>query len=341
MSGRRISFVIPSYNEEESLDQLHAELHAATQGAGLEIAEILFVDDGSRDGTWAKIQQLSLRDPLVKAIRFRRNFGKAAALSAGFGAATGDVVFTLDADLQDDPAEIPNFLAKLDEGFDVVSGWKRRRHDPWHKVGPSRIFNRMVSWVSGCRLHDHNCGFKAYRREVLDEVELYGELHRFVPVLAHARGFRVSEVVVNHRSRVHGRSKYGFSRFIKGFLDIMTVQFLSRFGQRPLHLLGGIGLVFIAVGVVGLLFLAGLWLLDRGPIGTRPLLPYSALLVGLGTQLICFGVLAELLTSYHIRDVKTYSVADRVGWSRVSPSVDSVEGRDRSSRPPDRGNSDA
>jgi glycosyltransferase involved in cell wall biosynthesis len=319
MSRRRVSFVIPSYNEEESLEQLHSELDAVIKSEDLDAVEILFIDDGSKDGTWRKIQELAGRDHRVKGIRFRRNFGKAAALSAGFGRVSGDIVFTLDADLQDDPTEIPRFLSKLDEGFDVVSGWKKRRHDPWHKVGPSRVFNRMVSKVSGCQLHDHNCGFKAYRREVLGEVELYGELHRFVPVLAHAKGFKVSEVVVNHRARQFGHSKYGFSRFIKGFLDIMTVQFLSRFGQRPLHLLGGLGLVFILIGILGLGFLAVVWLLDRGPIGTRPLLPYSALLVGLGTQLICFGVLAELITSYQIKDVKTYSIAEQAGQGELDP----------------------
>ena len=313
MNDRRISVVIPSYNEAESLEQLHAELDEVIQVQGLGLAEFFFIDDGSQDGTWRKIEELAGRDPRVRGIRFRRNFGKAAALSAGFGEVSGEVVFTLDADLQDNPAEIPKFLSKLDEGYDVVSGWKRRRHDPWHKVGPSRIFNRIVSAVSGCSLHDHNCGFKAYRREVLGEVDLYGELHRFIPVLAHSKGYRVGEVVVNHRARRFGRSKYGFSRFLKGLLDILSVQFLARFGQRPLHLLGSIGLFFLFLGTLGLGYLTYLWLTDQGPIGTRPLLPYSATLLGLGTQLIGFGVLAELITSYHIKSVKTYSIADRVG----------------------------
>ena len=205
--------------------------------------EFIFVDDGSRDGSWAVLTELAERDPRVGAIRFRRNFGKAAALTAGFQAARGDLVFTLDGDLQDDPAEIPRFLAELEQGYDVISGWKKTRHDPWHKVYPSRVFNWMVSRLTGCRLHDHNCGFKLYRREVLREVGIYGELHRFIPVLAHARGFRVGEVVVRHRRRRHGASKYGFSRLLKGFLDLLTVRFLTRFSQRPLHVLGGIGLV--------------------------------------------------------------------------------------------------
>ena len=205
-------------------------------------------------------RRLAGGDPRVSAIRFRRNFGKAAALTAGFRAARGDMVFTLDADLQDDPAEIPRFLAELEKGFDVVSGWKKTRHDPWHKVYPSRVFNWLVSRLTGCRLHDHNCGFKLYRREVLREVGIYGELHRFIPVLAHARGFRVGEVAVHHRRRRHGASKYGFSRFFKGFLDLLTVRFLTRFSQRPLHVLGGIGSALFGLGSVGMLSLALLWL---------------------------------------------------------------------------------
>ena len=208
----------------------------------------------------------------MRAIRFRRNFGKAAALTAAFQAARGELVFTLDGDLQDDPAEIPRFLAELEKGYDVVSGWKKTRHDPWHKVYPSRVFNWMVSRVSGCRLHDHNCGFKLYRSEVLREIGIYGELHRFIPVLAHARGFRVAEVEVRHRSRRHGASKYGFSRFFKGFLDLLTVRFLTRFSQRPLHVLGGIGLSLLGLGSLGMLYLAVLWLDPSQPADRRPAL---------------------------------------------------------------------
>ncbi len=230
------------------------------------------MDDGSRDGSWSVLSNLAASDPRVRAIRFRRNFGKAAALTAGFAAARGERIFTLDADLQDDPAEIPRFLERLDEGYDVVSGWKKTRHDPWHKVIPSRIFNGMVSRLTGCRLHDHNCGFKLYRREVVREVGIYGELHRFVPVLAHARGFRVGEIEVHHRPRKHGSSKYGFSRFLKGFLDLLTVRFLTRFRQRPLHILGALGVVMLTVGLVGLTYLAVLWVIGDRPIGNRPLL---------------------------------------------------------------------
>jgi glycosyltransferase involved in cell wall biosynthesis len=316
-----ISVVVPLYNEAESLAVLHAELVRSIETNNLGPAEILFVDDGSRDGSWAVIHKLAASDPRVRGIRFRRNFGKAAALTAGFLAAKGTTIFTLDGDLQDDPAEIPRFLAKLDEGYEVVSGWKRTRHDPWHKVGPSRIFNRMVSSLTGCKLHDHNCGFKAYRREVLDEVTLYGELHRFVPVLAFERGFKVSEIVVNHRPRKFGHSKYGIARFIKGLLDLLTVHFLSRYGQRPLHLLGAIGLAMLALGILGLVYLAILWVFGYRPIGDRPLLFYSGTLLGVGTQLLCMGVLAEMVTAYSIRESDTFSVAETL---EPSPDPESI-----------------
>lgn len=306
-----ISVVVPLYNEASSLAALHAELTAAFTKLGVPV-EFVFIDDGSRDESWSIVKDLARGDTRVRAIRFRRNFGKAAALTAGFRAARGAIVFTLDADLQDDPAEVPRFLAKLDEGFDVVSGWKRRRHDPWHKVYPSRVFNRMVSALTGCRLHDHNCGFKAYRREVLDEVEIYGELHRFVPALAHARGFLVGEIEVHHRARQFGASKYGFSRFMKGLLDLLTVRFLTRFSQRPLHVLGATGLVLFALGLAGLGYLAILWALGYRPIGDRPLLPYSVAVLSVGTQLFSLGILAELVTSYSIRTEDTYSVAERL-----------------------------
>jgi glycosyltransferase involved in cell wall biosynthesis len=307
-----ISVVIPVYNEQGSLRELYDELDTVF-GDGpacpLEV-EFVFVDDGSRDGSWSILSTLSKRDPRIRAIRFRRNFGKAAALTAGFEAARGERIFTIDADLQDDPAEIPRFLARLDEGYDVISGWKKTRYDPWHKVYPSRVFNWMVSSLTGCRLHDHNCGFKLYRREVMREVGIYGELHRFVPVLAHARGFRVGEIEVKHRPRRHGSSKYGLSRFLKGFLDLLTVRFLTRFRQRPLHVLGGTGLALSGVGFIGLAYLAILWIMGFRPIGDRPLLFYSIAFLFVGVQLLSLGVLAELVTAYNIRAEDTYSIAE-------------------------------
>jgi len=309
-----ISVVIPVYNEEESLTTLHSELGAAFARLGGEV-EFVFVDDGSRDGSWRRIEELAGRDPRVRGVRFRRNFGKASALTAGFQSARGDRVFTLDADLQDDPAEIARFLERLDSGLDVVSGWKRTRHDPWHKVYPSRVFNAMVSTLTGCRLHDHNCGFKAYRAEVLREVGIYGELHRFVPALAFAKGFRVGEIEVNHRARRHGSSKYGVARFLKGFLDLLTVVFLTRFRQRPLHIFGGSGLLISTLGILGLLFLAGVWIANLWqpaphPIGGRPLLSYSVALLVVGVQLFSLGIVAELVTSYGLSAGDTYSIAE-------------------------------
>lgn len=281
--------------------------------------ELIFIDDGSTDGSWDLIETLSEEDVRVSGIRFRRNFGKAAALTAGMREARGDRIMMMDADLQDNPAEIPAFLAKLDEGFDVVNGWKEVRLDPWHKTLPSKVFNGMVSGLTGLRLHDHNCGFKLFRSEVAEEVRIYGELHRFIAVLAHARGFRVAELPVHHRPRKHGHSKYGIRRFLRGLLDLITVKFLTGFGQRPQHLMGAVGLAFFFVGTLGLGYLMLVWLLTQtglfpgDPIGPRPLLAYSVAFVLLGAQGMSFGLIAELLVSYTSRDRDTFSVRERTG----------------------------
>jgi dolichol-phosphate mannosyltransferase len=312
-----LSVVIPVFNEAESLETLHQELSdvAAAQGYDL---DVVFVDDGSTDGSWAAIRRLAAADPRVSGLRFRRNFGKAAALSAGFDQARGELVMTLDADLQDDPREITNFLAKMDHNLDVVSGWKQVRHDPWHKVLPSRVFNWMVSKLTGVNLHDHNCGMKCYRREIFEEVRLYGELHRFVPVLAAARGYRVGEIVIQHRSRQHGRSKYGLSRIVKGFLDLLTVKFLTGFGQRPQHVLGTVGLASFLLGAIWLTYLAVWWVVSRMGIGLEPVLlhekpavMYSLGFLLLGGQLMSMGFLAELIIAYHSPDRRAYSVSER------------------------------
>ncbi len=313
-----ISLVIPVYNERDSLAPLHEEITQAAARGGLDL-EVIFVDDGSRDGSWEVIAELARRHPTVRGIRFRRNFGKAAALSAGFRAAHGDTILTLDADLQDDPAEIPRFLHALGQGKDVVSGWKRTRRDPWHKVWPSRVFNRLVSWLTGVRLHDHNCGMKCYRAEVFREIRLYGELHRFIPVLAAARGFRVGEIEINHRPRRYGRSKYGVRRFLKGFLDLMTVKFLTGFGQRPQHLLGSVGLLSFLAGAVGMIYLGVTWVIrlwDQTafePLHNRPLLTYSVAALLLGAQMISIGLIAEMITAYQGRDEDSYSIAEQTG----------------------------
>jgi dolichol-phosphate mannosyltransferase len=320
-----ISVVIPVYNERDSLVQLHAELMAVASKARLDL-EIFFVDDGSTDGSWSVIADLAASDSKVTGVRFRRNFGKAAALSGGFRAAKGDRILTLDADLQDDPAEIPRFLAALDQGLDVISGWKRTRHDPWHKVWPSRFFNRLVSMLTGVWLHDHNCGMKCYSAEVFREVRLYGELHRFIPVLAAARGFKVGEIVIAHRPRIHGRSKYGMRRFVKGFLDLLTVKFLTGFGQRPQHLLGSIGLGSFAVGSLGLIYLGITWTINLIavepkpflPLHQRPLLIYAVAALLLGAQMMSIGFLAELITAYQGRDEDSYSIAEQIRGPEIA-----------------------
>ena len=313
-----LSAVIPVYNEQESLSQLHTELSEVAKSQRYDL-EVLFVDDGSTDQSWQRILELSQADPRVRGIRFRRNFGNAAALQAGFRAATGEQIVTLDADLQDDPHEIPRFLAALDQGADVVSGWKKVRHDPLEKVLPSRAFNWLVSFMTGVRLHDHNCGFKCYRREVLDEVHLYGELHRFVPVLAAARGWVVSEIVVNHRARAFGKSKYGLRRYLKGFLDLLTVYFLTGFGRRPQHLLGTIGILSFLCGLGGLSYLGVYWVLAQcfpdwkwQPLHQRPAVIYSMGALLFGGQLLSMGFLAELFTAYYGRHSEGYSIK---AWS--------------------------
>jgi glycosyltransferase involved in cell wall biosynthesis len=318
-----ISVLVPVYNEHDSLSLLWDEIAAVAVEHELDL-EAIFVDDGSTDGSWTVIHQLTSQSPRVRGIRFRRQFGKAAALAAAVEAARGDRYLTLDADLQDDPAEIPRFLAAMDNGFDVVNGWKRPRLDPWHKVWASRVFNLLVSWTTGLHLHDHNCGMKCYRAELFREIRLYGELHRFVPVLAHGRGYRVDELPIRHRRRRFGRSKYGMSRYLKGFLDLLTVNFLTGFGQRPQHLLGGIGLVAFFGGIVGLTYLAVLWLLDYGPIGDRPLLLYSISAMLLGAQMMSIGLLAELITSYQGRPQEAYSIAECAGFE--SMPTDSTAG---------------
>ena len=327
-----LSIVIPVYNEQASLARLHAEIAAVAREQGYDI-ELLLIDDGSTDGSWQEIEQLAAEDARVRGIRFRRNFGKAAALSAGFSESRGDLIMTLDADLQDDPQEIPKFLAEMDQNLDVVSGWKQVRHDPWHKVLPSRVFNWMVSRLTGVQLHDHNCGMKCYRRPIFKEVRLYGELHRFVPVLAAARGYRVGEIVIQHRPRQHGHSKYGVGRFVKGFLDLLTVKFLTGFGQRPQHVLGTVGLGAFFLGVLGMAFLAVHWSLSRlggDPsqyvhLHNRPALLYSVALLLLGGQFMSIGFVAELLIAYHDPLGSGYSIAQRTAPDDASVSHSNLE----------------
>jgi glycosyltransferase involved in cell wall biosynthesis len=292
-----ISVVVPLYNEEHSLETLYAEIASALETLGRPW-EVVFVDDGSTDGSLSALAQLHSERPNVVVVHLRRNFGKAAALQAGFFEAHGDVVVTIDADLQDDPAEIPQLLAKLDEGFDLVSGWKMRRNDPWTRRLLSRVFNKTTALVSGVRLQDVNCGLKAYRAEVLRGMRLYGELHRFIPILASYRGFRVAEISVNHRPRLHGRSRYGLNRYLRGFFDLITVTFMGKYRHRPLHLFGGVGLL---MGLGGFLILLYLTVIKIGgaAIGHRPLLTLGVLLIVVGIQFLSLGLISELITSQH------------------------------------------
>jgi glycosyltransferase involved in cell wall biosynthesis len=292
-----ISVVVPVHDEEESVGPLVGQLSSALEPLGMPW-EVVFVDDGSSDGTFAALTRLHAAHDNVRAVRLRRNVGKAAALDAGFAEASGDVVVTIDGDLQDDPAEIPRLLAKLDEGYDLVSGWKAHRRDPLARRVLSRLFNAVSGRVSGLRLHDLNCGLKAYRADVLEGMQLYGELHRFIPVLAHYRGFRVTEIAVNHRPRPHGRSRYGMERYVRGFLDLITVTFMGRYRYRPLHLFGGMGLLFGAVGLAILAYLTVLKLAGEA-IGHRPLLTLGVLLLVVGVQFLSLGLLSELITSHH------------------------------------------
>jgi len=292
-----VSIVVPAMDEAESLPTLVAQLHAVRDEHGLDLAQIILVDDGSSDATWPVMRDLAAAHPDVEALRLRRNFGKATALMVGIEQARGAVIVTMDADLQDDPAELPQLLARIAEGCHVVSGWKKVRHDPAGKTLPSRLFNWVTAKASGIPLHDFNCGYKAYRREVFNRVQLYGELHRYVPVLAHALGFRIGEVAVRHHPRRHGVSKYGMARFLRGFLDLLSVLMITRFAYRPGHLFGGIGTLFAGLGGAALVWLTGLKLFTGADIGGRPLLLLGVLLVIVGVQLLLFGLLAELIIS--------------------------------------------
>jgi glycosyltransferase involved in cell wall biosynthesis len=292
-----LSVVVPVLDEVDSLPTLYRELTDVLERLGRSY-ELLFVDDGSHDGSYATLEKLHRSDDRVRVIQHRRNFGKAAALQSGFRAARGEVVVTLDADLQDDPAELPRLFQRLEDGLDLVSGWKHNRQDPASKTLPSRLFNRVTAWLTGVRLRDFNSGYKVYRREVVEELRLYGELHRFIPALAAWRGFRVDEVPVHHRPRRFGRSKYGSARFWRGSLDLLTVLFLTRYTRRPLHLFGSLGLVAWAIGGAVNLYLAGLWLAGVRPIGNRPLLAFGILGMLVGLQFFCLGLLSELILSY-------------------------------------------
>ncbi len=314
-SSPHLSLIVPLLNEADNLFPLYEHLVMSLEQVG-QSWEVIFIDDGSTDASPAILEVLFRRDPArVRVIQFRCNFGKTAALNAGFAHARGQVMITMDADLQDDPAEIPAMLAKLDEGYDLVAAWRIDRQDPLDKTMPSRIFNFAVSRLTGVRLHDFNCGFKVYRRTVTDSVKLYGELHRFIPVLAYQHGFRIAELPVQHHPRRAGVSKYGAGRLLKGFLDFGIVLFLTTYLKRPLHLFGTVGLTVFGLGSLINLYLAFLWLLREvggvagiGPIGTRPLLIVGVLAMILGIQLISIGLLGEMLRYFTYRPTEEYAI---------------------------------
>ena len=303
-----LSVVIPLFNEAESLPELVAKVDQVCQSIAPDAYEIVAVDDGSTDGSFAVLQQLLEQYPRLRVIRFRRNYGKSAALAVGFDRARGDVIVTMDADLQDDPEEIPRLLAKLEEGYDLVSGWKKKRYDPWHKTVPSKLFNWVTSLVSGIRLHDFNCGLKAYRKEVAKRLRVYGEMHRYLPAIAHLMGFRVTEIPVRHHPRKYGRSKFGAGRFIKGFLDLLTVVLTTRFARRPLHFFGSIGILMAVVGFGIDLYLTIEWILGKTFLSNRPLALLGIALIIVGVQFISLGLLAEMIVQQQAGSAEDYLI---------------------------------
>jgi glycosyltransferase involved in cell wall biosynthesis len=304
-----ISVLVPVLDEEDTVEELARRVAAVLEAQGLSF-ELVFIDDGSRDRTVERIKAARAVDPRVKLVRLRRNFGKAAALSAGLDHCRGRIILTMDGDLQDEPEEIPRFLAALEEqDLDLVSGWKKQRHDPISKRWPSKLFNWVTRWLAQVDLHDFNCGFKAYRREVLDQIAIYGELHRYIPVLASRKGFRIGEIEVRHHPRLHGASKYGWDRLYKGLLDLITVLFITKYTRRPLHLFGFFGLAFLGLGFVINSYLAVLWF-GGDSLSNRPLLLLGVLLMVVGIQVLTTGLLGEMITYKIFRREDSYSVKE-------------------------------
>lgn len=310
MASPRLSVVVPAFNEAESLFELHRELTAALTSLDM-TWEVLLVDDGSRDGTDRVIEAICASDPHSRGLLLSRNYGKSAALATGFKAVRGEFVVTMDADLQDDPSELPRLFEALGERLDLVSGWKVKRLDPLSKTLPSKLFNWVTSRVSGVRLHDFNCGFKLYRREVVDALEVYGELHRFLPALAHWQGFRVGELGVNHRARRFGKSKFGAARFINGFLDLLTAAFITTSALKPLHVFGRIGLVFFLIGAGLAAWFLAQWL-QGDPIRVRPLMLFAAACILLSFQFVLMGLLGEMIA--HLSARADYPVRRRFNF---------------------------
>jgi glycosyltransferase involved in cell wall biosynthesis len=312
-----VSVIIPVLNERDNLPELYDRLTETLTRLN-RAYEIIFVDDGSSDGSAELCRSLVQSDARVTLVELRRHFGKATALQVGFQVAKGDIMITMDGDLQDDPVEIARFLEALEGGVDLVSGWKKMRQDPLTKTLPSKLFNFVTSMMTGIKLRDFNCGFKAYRREVVESLDLYGELHRYIPVLAHANGFRIGEIAVNHRPRCYGKSKYSFERFLRGAFDLLTVLFLGSFKRRPLHLFGLIGIAFAGVGFAIDLYLSVLWLTGIAYIGNRPLLILGTLLIIVGVQVLIFGLLAEMITAVTYRRSDAMELIRRVNRNVIA-----------------------
>jgi len=305
-----VSIVVPLLNEDSSLKELHSKIADAIKNYSY---EILFIDDGSTDSSWQVITELRESDDRIKAVRFRRNYGKSDALQTGFDLSEGKYIVTIDADLQDDPAEIPALIKMLEEGDELVSGWKKVRHDPITKTVPSRFFNTITRWTTGIDLHDFNCGLKAYKREVVESIYLYGELHRYVPLLAKWEGFdKISEKVVNHHPRKYGKTKFGISRFLNGFLDLLTLLIVNRYMQRPMHFFGSLGVLFLLIGGGINLYLAYIKILYGAALGDRPLLFLGIMLVVVGVQFFSIGFLGDMINKGQVKKQKP-NISNKIG----------------------------
>lgn len=311
LSFEKLSFVIPVYNEQDSLKQLYSEIIENTKKYDY---EIIFIDDGSTDNTYSILQELANNDNNVKLIKFRKNFGKSAGLNVGFEAAEGDIIFTMDADLQDDPKEIEQFIKKLDEGYDLVTGWKVNRRDPISKKWPSKLYNKVTSNTFKLKLHDYNCGFKAYKKEAIEELDIYGEMHRYIPALADSLGYKIAEIPVHHRKRQFGKTKFGTERYLRGFLDLLTVKLVTGYIHSPLYLFGRIGFGFGIIGFIIALYLSIMKLGFGIPLYNRPLLYLGTLLMIIGLQFFSIGLLGELIVNRNrgSNRKKNISIAEKV-----------------------------
>jgi len=306
-----ISVVIPTFNEEGSLIELSNSLERVLSRETKNNYEVLFIDDGSTDSTFSVMREINKKNPKFKAIRFRRNYGKSAALSVGFKEAKGAVIITMDADLQDDPMEIPSLMSKIRDGYDVVSGWKKKRNDPINKTLPSKFFNYVTAKASGLKLHDFNCGLKAYRSEAAKSLDIYGEMHRYLPVLAHWNGFRITEIPVKHHPRKHGKTKFGASRYLKGFLDLITLLFTTRYLKRPLHFFGTVGVLMGLVGFGIDAWLTIEWIMGDTFLSNRPIALLGIALIIVGVQLVSLGLLGEMIVKNFKRD-EEYQIRENI-----------------------------